>query len=90
VGPMRGGNLLTSENYKIPSSAQLSPLTCKNGDYLHDNNNDTSLRMITVCQSGKNRTKFEYTEVNAVFCLNNCPPPPPPPAPIETCDSIDK
>lgn len=31
--------------------------------------------MLTICQSGKNRTEFEYTEVNAVVCLYHCPAP---------------
>lgn len=31
--------------------------------------------MLAICQSGKNRTMFQYTEVNAVVCLYACPPP---------------
>jgi hypothetical protein len=32
--------------------------------------------MLEVCVSGKNRTKFEYTEINGVFCEFLCPLPP--------------
>ena len=31
--------------------------------------------MLEVCQSGKSRTKWEYTEVNAVICRYMCPDP---------------
>lgn len=73
VGPMRGGVGLTFDNYMPQSIDFLDPETCSNGDYYHTN--DNSSKMISVCQSGKNRTKFEYTEVNAVFCKYLCPKP---------------
>jgi hypothetical protein len=31
--------------------------------------------MLTICQSGKEKQPFEYTEVNAVICLYHCPAP---------------
>ena len=31
--------------------------------------------MLTVCQSGKDRTRFEYTEVNGIKCRYLCPLP---------------
>lgn len=62
VGPMRGGNKLQSIDYvsENPDFASLKPATCRNGEFYH-NNDDSSLRMLTICQSGKNRTQFEYT-----------------------------
>jgi hypothetical protein len=57
VGPMRGGNKLQSIDY-IPEDSNfssLNPATCRNGEFYH-NNDDSSLRMLTICQSGKNRT----------------------------------
>ncbi len=76
VGPMRGGNKLQSIDY-ISENTDLStfnPATCVNGEFYH-NNDDSSLRMLAICQSGRNRTTFEYTEVNAVICLYHCPAP---------------
>jgi hypothetical protein len=76
VGPMRGGNLLKSIDYisETTDHSALTPSTCSNGDFYHNNDN-SSLRMFTVCQSGRNRAQFEYTEVNAVVCLYHCPAP---------------
>ncbi len=48
--------------------------TCGNGDYYHNNADDQ--RVLQLCASGKNRTLFEYTDVNAVFCKYLCPAPP--------------
>jgi hypothetical protein len=78
VGPMRGGQPFTTLNF-IPeyvaegnsSSPSYDPYldltVCENGDWYHNNDN-SSFRMFTVCQSGKNKTLFEYTQVNAVIC----------------------
>jgi hypothetical protein len=76
VGPMRGGNKLQSIDFipRKPDFASLRPATCGNGDYYH-NNDDSTLRMLTICQSGRNRTQFEYTEVNAIICRFHCPAP---------------
>lgn len=72
---MRGGvKKLTSLDFLPESTAPLDPSTCTNGQFFH--NNDQGLqRMVEVCASGKNRTKFEYTEVNGIVCRFNCPLP---------------
>jgi len=77
IGPMRGGvKKLTSLDYilELNDSSQLDVTSCQNGQYFHDNQLGDQ-RKLLVCVSGRNRTKFEYTEVNGVNCLNNCPPP---------------
>ena len=58
----------------------LDASSCLNGDYYHNNTD----RELEVCQSGKNRTVYEYTEVNAIFCKHLCPPPV---VAVTTCDS---
>ena len=65
---MRGGaHKLTSLDYVNKSLTYLDPTDCGNGQYYFDNEIGP-LRMLEVCVSGKNRTKFEYTEVNGVVC----------------------
>lgn len=73
---MRGGKRLQSIDFisENPNFTSLQPATCRNGEYYH-NNDDSSLRMLTICQSGRNRTQFEYTEVNAIVCRFHCPAP---------------
>lgn len=72
---MRGGaRKLTSLDFITESPSVPDINTCRNGDYYHDNNS-TSNKMLTVCISGKNRTQYEYTEINGIVCLNTCPPP---------------
>lgn len=58
IGPMVGKVPLTAEFYKNESETLLDPDTCKNGEYFHDNADNTSLRMFTLCQSGKERAQF--------------------------------
>lgn len=76
VGAMRSGVLLDSSNYiaEQQSGNDLATTTCGNGDYFHNNEN-SSARHLAICQSGKNRAKFEYTEVNGVICQYLCPDP---------------
>lgn len=77
VGPLRG--------YVFPTTSQLvqegivnpSPANCSNGEYRHVNDEGPA-RMLAVCQSGKNKTKYEYTEINAIYCKYVCPTPPVP------------
>ena len=65
---MRGGaHKLTSMDYINVSSTYLDPAACGNGQYYFDNEIGP-LRMLEVCVSGKDRAKFEYTEVNGVVC----------------------
>lgn len=71
---MRGGVPLSKATLKGELAAFPDPSTCSNGDYFHDNS-ATSSRALTVCQSGKNRALFEYTEIDAVPCLLMCPQP---------------
>ena len=78
VAPMVGGvrpNLLDKSSLINKTLTYLDPTTCKNGDFYHDNlNENTSLRMFTLCQSGKNRALFEYTSITPVICEMICPP----------------
>lgn len=70
---MRGGvKKLTSLDYIVKSDNILDVNTCANGDYYHDNDVQ---KMLSVCVSGKNRTQYEYIEVNGIKCLYFCPLP---------------
>lgn len=72
---MRGGaKQLTASAYLQEKEGLLDAATCNNGEYFH-NNEVGSNRMLQICQSSKNRTKFEYTEVNGVICRYLCPAP---------------
>ena len=31
--------------------------------------------MLAVCQSGRNRTKWQYTDINGIICRYHCPAP---------------
>jgi hypothetical protein len=55
IGPMVGKVPLVEANFKNESKVLLDADTCKNGDYYHENADNTSLRMFTLCQSGKDR-----------------------------------
>lgn len=57
VGPIIGGVPFNNLNQIAESSGYWNPSTCSNGDYYH-NNAASSLRMLSVCQSGKNRALF--------------------------------
>lgn len=76
VGPMLGGALLTSAGYvsEDANESLLTTGTCTNGEYFHNNDN-SSARHLAICQSGKSKKMFEYTEVNAVICQFHCPAP---------------
>jgi len=52
----------------------LDPDTCGNGDYYHNNADD--VRVLHLCASGKNRSMFEFMDVNAIYCRYLCPAPP--------------
>lgn len=73
---MRGGVPLTSGSFIAEKTEGnlLTFNTCKNGDYFHNNENSTA-RHLAVCQSGKEKKLFEYTEINAVICRFHCPAP---------------
>jgi hypothetical protein len=73
---MVGGAALVKANFVPKTKTYLDPSTCLNGDYYHDNSDNTSLRMLNLCQSGKNKTLFEYTEINGIVCDLSCPAPP--------------
>ena len=76
IGPMRGGaRKLTSLDFVTPTATDLAPATCQNGEYFQDNANDTAVRRMTLCQSGKGKARFEYTEVNGIICRFLCPAP---------------
>ena len=73
VGPMRGGaRKLTQLDFLSENSSNLDPALCSNGQYFH-NNTEGPERMIQLCQSNKNKTLFEYTEVNGIKCRFMCP-----------------
>lgn len=67
-----GAKKLTSLNYILETNSTLDVNTCQNGDYNHDNDVQ---KMLAVCISGKNRTQYEYVEVNGIKCLYFCPLP---------------
>lgn len=74
---MRGGPYkLTTLDYILEkkTSTDIDINNCRNGDYFH-NNTDGPDRMLAVCISGKNRTQFEYTEINGIVCELTCPAP---------------
>ena len=71
---MRQGKPFNNSQLKLPSNSYLDPATCGNGDYYH--NNADSVRVLHLCASGRNRTFFEYIDVNAIYCRNLCPAPP--------------
>jgi hypothetical protein len=73
---MRGGaKKLTTLDFVNASATDLAPATCQNGQYFSDNSNDTSVRRFTLCQSGKGKAPYEYTEVNGIICRFLCPAP---------------
>jgi len=72
---MRGGKKLTSLDYLNASVADPVPASCQNGEYFADNANDTSVRRMTLCQSGKGKEKYEFTDVNGIICRYLCPAP---------------
>ena len=74
---MRGGKLLTSIDYIGSSlaSKDIIPSKCPNGQYYH-NNDASNMRMLEICISGRNRSLFEYMQINAVVCEFLCPAPP--------------
>jgi hypothetical protein len=59
---------------KMPTASYLDSTSCGNGDYFHNNADDQ--RVLHLCASGKNRTFFEYMDVNAIYCRYLCPAPP--------------
>jgi hypothetical protein len=74
VGPMRGGvKQLGTLDFLSESTGHLDASSCTNGAFFH--NNTYEGRMLEVCQSGKNRTAYEYTEVNPIICRYACPVP---------------
>jgi hypothetical protein len=58
----------------LPTAGYLDANTCGNGDYYHNNADDK--RVLHLCASGKNRSYFEYMDVNAIYCRYLCPAPP--------------
>lgn len=76
IGPMRGGVPLTSSAFVSENvdNSTLKTATCKNGEYFHNNTN-SSARHLAICQSGKSKALFEYTEINSVICRYHCPAP---------------
>lgn len=56
---MRGGaRKLNDGDFINALGTDPVPATCNNGEYYRDNSNDTSLRRMTICQSGKNKAKY--------------------------------
>lgn len=74
IGPLRQGKTFDNALLKSASSEALDTSSCGNGDYYHDNSDEK--RVLNLCASGKNRTLFEYTDVNAIYCRYLCPAPP--------------
>jgi len=74
IGPLRGGKPFNYSLIKLANSDYLDANTCGNGDYYHNNADD--VRVLHLCASGKNRSLFEYIDVNAIYCRYLCPAPP--------------
>ena len=73
IGPMRAKKALTKLDFISESVTFIDSNSCGNGEYYH---NDSSVgRMLSICQSGKKRAAYEYTEVNSVICRQMCPAP---------------
>lgn len=79
VGPMRSFTLPSSSQIVTESFYNPDPSNCTNGQYRHVNDGDS--KMLAICQSGKNRTRYQYTEINAVYCKYVCPTDPLPTLP---------
>ena len=67
-----GAKMMTALDFINASDTQLDTATCKNGEYFHDNQ-EGALGMFTVCQSGKDRAKWQYTDINGIICRYHCP-----------------
>lgn len=74
IAPLRQGTKFNYNLLKTASADLLNSDTCGNGDYYHNNADDQ--RVLELCASGKNRSTFEYVDVNAVYCRFLCPAPP--------------
>lgn len=70
VGPIIGGVLPNLSTFRVASLVPLNSVTCSNGEYFF--NNSLSNRMLTVCQSGKNRSYFELTNISPIKCQYLC------------------
>lgn len=70
---MRAKKALTKLDFISESPTFLDSNTCGNGEYYHNYSNVG--RMLSICQSGKKRAVYEYTEVNPVICRQMCPKP---------------
>ena len=72
---MSGGpKKMTALDFVTPTESYFDPASCNNGEYFHDNQ-EGDLRMFAVCSSGKNRTKWQYTDINGIICRYHCPAP---------------
>lgn len=74
IRPVRQDKPLNDTLMKLSSSDLLVASTCGNGDYYHDNSD--GVRVLQMCASGKNRSFYEYIDVNAIYCRYLCPAPP--------------
>ncbi len=59
---------------KKPSPTYLDVNTCGNGDYYH--NNAKGIRTLHLCASGRNRSIYEFMQINGIYCRYVCPAPP--------------
>ena len=55
--------------YIVPSDTIIDPTSCVNGDYFHDKNSS----YLFVCVSGRNKTIREWTNIDSIKCMYNCP-----------------
>lgn len=74
VGSVNGGKPVTASNLFSEQLNPPDPTTCNNGDYYHNNAND-STRAMYICTSGKNKTLFTYTDITGIVCRYLCPAP---------------
>lgn len=74
IGPLRQGRAFNNSLIKTAISQPLDAASCGNGDYYHNNADDK--RVLELCASGKNRSLFEYMDINSIYCRYLCPAPP--------------
>lgn len=55
--------------YIVKSDALVDPSSCINGDFFLDKNSS----YLFVCVSGRNKTIREWTDINGIKCMYNCP-----------------
>lgn len=72
--PFRGNKTSNETFMKVQNPTFLDPQKCGNGDYYHSNAKNK--KVMALCASGRNKTLFEYMNIDAIYCRHICPAPP--------------